>query len=134
MKTEAIILIIQTVILGITGLIVCWYTKETKRLRKISHRQVEVSQQQVKVTQEQIETMQRPFLFLIDEITDDHRSLYAENFGYGPAMNIVRVIIQPGGLMKGVRPNEPLPLRTLGPGQKTYKAVEELETLGWRPC
>jgi hypothetical protein len=48
------------------------------------------------------------------------RSLYSKNIGYGPAMNIVFVIIQSGGLMKGVRPNEPLPLRTLGPRQKTY--------------
>lgn len=62
----------------------------------------------------------QPVLVLVDEITGDHRSLYAENIGYGPAMNVVRTILQTGKLTKHCTPNEPLPLRPLGQGQRIY--------------
>lgn len=61
----------------------------------------------------------QPVLILVDEITDDHRSLYAENIGYGPAMNIVRAILQTGELTQHT-PTESLPLRPLGQGQRAY--------------
>ena len=105
MGTQIIISAIQTVILGITGGIVWWYTKETQRLREIS--------------QKQLETMLCPFLLFIDEIIDENRNLYVENTGSGPALNIVRVVIQPG-VMLTATPNEPLLVRVLGPRQKTY--------------
>jgi len=64
--------------------------------------------------------MQRPILLFIDEIIDKLRYLYVENTGAGPALNIVRVIIQPANVMLGATPNEPLPLGVLGARQKTY--------------
>jgi hypothetical protein len=92
MEGQTVAAFLQAAILLVTAIIVWRYTRETHQLR-------ETAQQQLKHTRDQSETMQRPSLFLFDKTTGDHRSLYAENLGYGPAMNIVRVIIQPGGLM-----------------------------------
>ena len=61
----------------------------------------------------------RPELIFVDEKTGNHRSLYVKNVGTGPAINIVRNITQPGDLLKST-PNEPLPLKPLGPMDQTY--------------
>ncbi|MFQ5902304.1 MAG: hypothetical protein ACE5JO_01305 [Candidatus Binatia bacterium] len=60
-----------------------------------------------------------PILVLADEITGNNRSLYVKNVGYGPAMDVVRNIVQAGNLVK-TTPNEPLLLGSLGPGEKVY--------------
>lgn len=56
----------------------------------------------------------RPELIFVDEKTGDRRSLYVKNVGTGPAINTVRNIINPGDLTK-TTPNQPLPLKPLGP-------------------
>ena len=61
----------------------------------------------------------RVFRLIVDEKTGNHRSLYVKNVGTGPAINIVRNITQPGDLLKST-PNEPLPLKPLGPMDQTY--------------
>jgi len=60
-----------------------------------------------------------PMLTFLDEVTHDHRSLYVKNVGYGPALNIVRKIVEPGDLLR-TRPQEPLLLESLAPGEKVY--------------
>lgn len=60
-----------------------------------------------------------PMLTFLDEQTRDHRSLYVKNVGYGPALNIVRKIIEPGDLLC-TRSQEPLLLESLTPGEKVY--------------
>ena len=63
--------------------------------------------------------IRRPEIIILDEKTGNHRSLYAKNIGTGPAINIVRVIINAGDLTK-TTPNEPLPLPALGPMEQVY--------------
>jgi len=60
-----------------------------------------------------------PILTFADERTDDHRSLYVKNVGYGPALNIVRNIIEPGDLLQ-TRPQDPLLLGSLAPSERVY--------------
>lgn len=62
----------------------------------------------------------QPLLILVDEINGDHRNLYAENIGYGPAINIVRTIVKTGKVTAHITSNEPLPIRPLGQMQRTY--------------
>ena len=61
--------------------------------------------------------IRRPEIILVDERTGNHRSLFAKNIGTGPAINIVRVIINPGDFTK-TTPNEPLPIAALTPGDQ----------------
>jgi len=63
--------------------------------------------------------MRRPEIIFVDEKTGNHRSLYAKNVGNGPAINIVRIIINPGDLTK-TTPNEPLPIAALAPMEQLY--------------
>jgi len=63
--------------------------------------------------------IRRPEIIFVDEKTGNHRSLYAKNIGTGPAINIVRTIMNPGDLTK-TTPNEPLPLPALGPMDQLY--------------
>lgn len=60
-----------------------------------------------------------PKIVLLDEITGAHRSLYAKNLGTGTAINIVRVISNPGELTK-TTPNEPLSLAAMAPMEQHY--------------
>lgn len=78
-----------------------------------------VSSRVLKWDKEKDRRNRQPVLVLVDEITNNHRSLYAENIGYGPAMNIVRAIPQAGELTQHTT-KEPLPLRPLGQGQRAY--------------
>ena len=61
----------------------------------------------------------QPILVLIDEITDDQRSLFAKNIGRGPALNIVRTILETGPSLTCTT-YESFPLQPLGEGQKIY--------------
>jgi hypothetical protein len=63
--------------------------------------------------------IRRPEIIIVDEKTGNHRSLYAKNVGTGPAINIVRVISNPGDLTKTTA-NEPLPLPALAPMEQVY--------------
>ena len=65
------------------------------------------------------EGIRRPEIIFVDEKTGNHRSLYAKNVGTGPAINIVRTIMNPGDLTK-TTPNEPLPLPPLGSMEQVY--------------
>jgi hypothetical protein len=68
---------------------------------------------------EENQKLRRPELIFVDEKTQNHRNLYAKNVGTGPAINIVRVIIDPGDLTKTTA-DEPLPILALAPMEQTY--------------
>jgi hypothetical protein len=68
---------------------------------------------------EDSQLIRRPEIIFVDEKTVSLRSLYAKNVGTGPAINIVRVIINPGDLTN-TTPNEPLPLAPLAPLEQVY--------------
>jgi hypothetical protein len=72
-----------------------------------------------KVRSDKREGARRPEIIFVDEKTEDHRNLYAKNIGTGPAINIVRVIINPGVFTKSTA-NEPLPLPALAPMEQCY--------------
>src|SRR5262245_56576755 len=61
----------------------------------------------------------QPEIIFVDEKTGNHRSLYAKNVGTGPAINIVRTIMNPGDLAT-TTPNETLTLPALGPMDQLY--------------
>jgi hypothetical protein len=61
-----------------------------------------------------------PILIFADEPTGDERSLYVKNVGYGPALNIVREIIEPGDLLRRTASQGPLALGSLAPSEKVY--------------
>ncbi len=70
------------------------------------------------------ERNRRPMLVFREKVnvgkSGDNRDLYAENVGYGPAINIVRIILQAGELTKHCSTNQPLPLQPLGQRQRAY--------------
>ena len=63
----------------------------------------------------------QPVLSFVDEFDErgNCRNLYVKNVGYGPAMDVVRSIIQAADLVK-TTPNEPLLIGCLGPREKVY--------------
>ena len=79
-----------------------------------------VSSRMLKWEKEKDRRNRQPILVIIEEITGDHKSLYIKNIGYGPAVNIVRNIIQTGKITKHISTNEPLPVQPLGQGDKSY--------------
>jgi len=71
--------------------------------------------------QKEIERANRmPILTFADEPTGDHRDLYVKNVGYGPALNIVRKIVESGDLLQHSAVDGPLVLGALAPGEKVY--------------
>lgn len=60
-----------------------------------------------------------PVLVFVDEQTSDHRSLYVKNVGYGPALNVVRKLVNPGTQLLGTSA-EPLIVGALAPAEKVY--------------
>ena len=82
--------IAQPLIMAITGVIVWWYTIETKRLRGTAQCQIGVSQQQLKTTQEQIETTQRPFIVIAPRWNNEDRlkEFIVRNVGNSAAVNV----------------------------------------------
>jgi hypothetical protein len=57
---------------------------------------------------------------------DGYRELYVKNVGYGPALNIVRKIIQTGDLLSYARTDEPLVLGALAPTERAYALAATL--------
>jgi len=74
---------VGAIVLGATGLVLIWYTVETKSLRIEAQRQVEEIQQQT-------ETQLRPFVIVEPIFTEDtsHGNFVARNVGNGTAINI----------------------------------------------
>lgn len=70
MDPSAWLMLLQTVILLFTGMVVAWYTWETKRLREAA--------------QQQLELQSRPFLVLSPKT----KEFTLENVGNGPALNV----------------------------------------------
>ena len=60
------------------------------------------------------------------EPKNDYRSLYIKNAGSGPALNIVRVVIEPGELLCADLRNETLPIEALAPTEKAYAYIATL--------
>lgn len=103
---SAAIIVVATIITAVATGFIAWFTYVSSRI--------------LKWEKEKDRRNRQPILVLVDEITGDHRSLYVENIGYGPAVNIVRTILQTGKLTKHCTINEPLPLqRPLGQKQRT---------------
>lgn len=100
------IIALASVITGLATVVIAWSSWISSRI--------------LKWEKEKDRRNRQPVLVLVDEITDNHRSLYAENIGYGPALNIVRTILQTGSLTQNVTTNEPLSIPPLGQGQRTY--------------
>jgi hypothetical protein len=63
-----------------------------------------------------------PILTFVEEITGDYRSVYIKNAGYGPALNIVRKVIEPGRFLS-TTPQEVLIIGTLGPAEKAFAYI-----------
>jgi hypothetical protein len=73
--------------------------------------------------QKKIECANRmPILCFADERTADHRSLFVKNIGYGPALNIVRKVSQPGEILGG-GPRKPLALGSIAPNERVFALV-----------
>ncbi len=103
---STIIMAIATVVTAIATAVIAWATWVSSRLVRL---------------QEKIERANRmPILTFAEERRDDYRELCVKNIGYGPALNIIRMIIEPGSLLSHARPQEPLPLGSLAPGEKVY--------------
>src|SRR5216684_5194566 len=75
--------------------------------------------------QKKIERTNRmPILALVDEQTGDHRSVFVKNAGYGPALNIVRKVIEPGDLLC-TKPHEHI-IGALAPKDRAYAYIATL--------
>jgi hypothetical protein len=78
--------------------------------------------------QKKIEKANRmPVLTFVEEQTGDHRSVYIKNAGYGPGLNIVRKVIEPGAPL-GTKPRlhtEPqeVTIGALAPTEKAYAYI-----------
>jgi hypothetical protein len=69
-------------------------------------------------------TSRMPILALVDEQTGDHRSMYVKNAGYGPALNIIRKVIEPGDLLRS-KPQEHI-IGALAPKDRAYAFIATL--------
>ena len=96
---------IATVVTAIATAVIAWASWVSSRLVALERKRERASRM--------------PVLFFVDEPTADHRSLYVKNIGYGPALNVVRKVIEPGDLLH-TRKDEPLPLGSLAPSEKVY--------------
>jgi len=63
-----------------------------------------------------------PVLTFVEEHTRDDSSVYVKNAGYGPALNIVRKVIDQGKL-ECATSNEALLIGTLGPTEKALAYI-----------
>jgi hypothetical protein len=81
--TQEVAAWVNIVILATTGLVLIWYTVETRRLRIQAQRQVEEIQQQTEV-------QVRPFVIVEPYFADDttHGKFLARNVGNGTALNV----------------------------------------------
>jgi hypothetical protein len=66
-----------------------------------------------------------PVLTFVEEQTGDHRSVYVKNAGYGPALKIVRKVIERGELLC-TKPEEVLTIGALAPAEKAYAYIATL--------
>jgi hypothetical protein len=98
-------------VMAIATVVIAWASWTSSRLVRL---------------QKKIERANRmPVLTLAEEQMHDHRSLHIKNIGYGPALNIVRKVVEPGGLLPATA-KEPLPLGSLAPGEKICAFVATL--------
>jgi hypothetical protein len=63
-----------------------------------------------------------PILTFVEEHTRDDSSIYVKNAGYGPALNIVRKVIDPGKL-ECATSNEALTIGALAPTEKAFAYI-----------
>jgi hypothetical protein len=75
---------IQNVSVVVGGLVVLWYTWETRELRKVGLRQVGLAQRQLESQSRQIDVQIRPYII----IERTHRPFVIKNIGAGPALNV----------------------------------------------
>jgi hypothetical protein len=95
---------IATAVTAIATVVIAWASFVSSRLVRL---------------EKKIERANRmPILTFAEERRDDYRELYVKNIGYGPALNIVRMIIEAGSLLSHTRLRERLPLGSLAPGEK----------------
>lgn len=81
---------VQTIAVILTGVILIWYTWETKRLREEAHRQVVATNKQIRETQRQIDVQLRPFLAVVAVWKNDQElgTFFLHNMGNGAAVTI----------------------------------------------
>jgi len=115
--------IVQCLLLGV----VVWYAFETRKIRKVSQRQVEASQEQVEAAQKPclaFSTAPRPFQDAVLEMEGTNAAMMlrcpegqaeVENVGSGPAVNVrynltptnpASTLARPSGYLIGMRPGE----------------------------
>lgn len=62
----------------------------------------------------------QPIVALTEDIAPQSRDLQLKNVGYGPALNVVRVILATGHLTRHATTDVALPIAPLGPGDSAY--------------
>jgi hypothetical protein len=80
----------STVLVGLTLVVLIWYTVETSRLRKAAQKQIEATGKLLAEAQRQNEIAVMPMFALYPEVMSDgrQRRIILENVGLGPAFNL----------------------------------------------
>jgi hypothetical protein len=109
---------IATLVTGFATVVIAWASVVSSRIVRL---------------EEKRECANRmPMLTFVKEQTGDHRSMYVKNAGYGPALNIVRKVINPGSLLR-TEAGESLSLGSLGPAERcTHISQRFHQTLALR--
>ena len=81
MSTSEQLLFWQTVILFLTGVVVLWYTVETRKLRKDAARQNELIASQLGVMQQSLTVMQQSLQFELQKETRDSEPFFRSGVG-----------------------------------------------------
>ena len=97
----------SAVVMAIATIVIAWASVVSSRLVRLEKK------------------IERPILTFVEEQTGDHRSVFVKNAGYGPALNIVREVIEAGELLRTTA-HEPLIIGALAPAEKAYAYMATL--------
>jgi len=98
-------------VMAIATVVIAWASWASSRLIRL---------------EKEIERANRmPVLTFVEEQTGDHRSVYVKNAGYGPALNIVRKVIEPGEILRTTA-QEALTIGALAPAERAYAYIATL--------
>ena len=107
-------------------LIFCWLNENSAALTAIATLVIAwaswVSSRLVRLEKKIERANRMPVLTFVEEKTGDHRSVYVKNAGYGPALNIVRKVVDPGELLC-TEPQQCLVIGALAPAEKVYAYI-----------